>query len=46
MTKPIQAVVGIGNQDLLMEVYTGASLSIISEKTYSSLHNVPQLQLT
>ena len=45
-TKPIQAVVGIGNQDLLMEVDTGASLSIISEKTYSSLHNAPQLQST
>ena len=37
---------GIGNQDLLMEVDTGASLSIISEKTYSSLHNAPQLQST
>ena len=34
-TKSIQNVVDIGNQDLMMEVDTGASISIISEKTYS-----------
>ena len=45
-TKPIQTIVSIGNQDLLMEVDTGASLSIISKKTYSSLNNAPQLQST
>ena len=41
-TKPIQTIVSIGNQDL----DTGASLSIISKKTYSSLNNAPQLQST
>ena len=29
-----------------MEVDTGASLSVISEKTYCSLNNAPQLQPT
>ena len=41
-----QTVVGIGNQNLLMEVDTGVSLSIISEETYSSLDNASQLQPT
>ena len=40
---PIQVVVWIGDQELPMEVDTGASLSIISEQTYHSLIKAPAL---
>ena len=45
-TNPIQVTVSIENQDVLMEVDTGASLSVISETTYKSLSSVPPLQST
>ena len=40
---PIRVVVRIGDQELPMEVDTGASLSIISEETYHSLTKTPAL---
>ena len=46
LTNPIQVTVSIENQDVLMEVDTGASLSVISETTYKSLSSVPPLQPT
>ena len=45
-TNPIQVTVSIENQDVLMEVDTGASLSVISEATYKSLSTVLPLQPT
>ena len=45
-TNPIQVTVSIENQDVLMEVDTGASLSVISEATYKSLSTVLSLQPT
>ena len=43
---PIQVDMWIGDQELPMEVDTGASLSIISEQTYHSLIKAPALLLT
>ena len=40
---PIQVVVQIGDEELLMEVDLGTSLSIISEETYCSLTKTPAL---
>ena len=45
-TSPIKVTVSIENKDVLMEVYTGASLSIISETMYKSLSTAPPLQST
>ena len=40
---PIRVVVQIGDQEVPMEVDTGASLSIISEEMYCSLTKTPAL---
>ena len=43
---PIQVTLSIENQDVLMEVDTGASLTIMSEKAYRALPQAPELQPT
>ena len=45
-TNPIQVMVSIEGQDVLMEVDTGASLSVVSEMTYKSMSSAPPLQST
>jgi len=45
-TNSFQVTVNIESQDVLMEVDTGTSLSVISEMTYKSLSSAPSLQST
>ena len=46
--KPIQVKMRVENEELLMEIDTGASCSVISEETYSKLwsNNAPKLNTT
>jgi len=45
-TNPIKVNMSIENQDVLMEVDMGASLSVISETMYKSLSTAPPLHST